>query len=346
VTSHLEQEIFEQPVALERQLELGRADAERIAAAIRARSPQAIVLAARGSSDNAARYAQYVFAVHNRLAVALAAPAVFTLYEAPPRLSSMLVLGISQSGRSPDIVAVIEEGRRQGAFTVALTNDCNSPLAQTANACLPLYSGEERAIAATKTYTSELLALAMLSTALDGDSERWAELYGVPLAVRSTLERNTGAAAAAAHFRGIQQFLVLGRGYNFATAHEVSLKLKETAYVVAEPYSSADFRHGPSAMLDQDLPVVLVAPKGKAFADVADLVSLCRRRRAEVVAISNDAALLGQATVPLPIPEPLPEWLSPIVAVVPGQLFATALAHAKGIDPDHPRGLRKVTETR
>jgi glucosamine--fructose-6-phosphate aminotransferase (isomerizing) len=346
VSSHLEQDIAEQPEALQRQLERGRADAERIAAELRARTPHAIVLAARGSSDNAARYAQYVFAVHNGLAVALAAPAVFTLYNAPPRLSGMLVLGISQSGRSSDIVAVIEEAKRQGAFTVALTNDPESPLAQNSDDCLPLYTGEEQAIAATKTYTSELMAIAMLSTALEGDPARWQELERVPDAVRSALERSAGAAAGAAHFRRIQQFVVLGRGYNFATAYEVSLKMKETAYVVAEPYSSADFRHGPSAMLDQDLPVVLVAPRGKAFDDVADLVALCRRRRSEIVAISDEAGLLAQATVPLPIPEGVPEWLSPIVAVVPGQLFTAALARAKGIDPDRPRGLTKVTETR
>jgi glucosamine--fructose-6-phosphate aminotransferase (isomerizing) len=343
--SQVEKEIREQPEALARLLKEGRAAADAIAARVRAFSPRFVVIAARGSSDNAARYAQYLFGAHNRLAVCLATPSLFTFYDAAPSLAGALVIGVSQSGQSPDIVSVVESGRKQGALTLAITNRPGSPLAVAAEHTLPLLAGEERAVAATKTYTAQLGALALLSAALEGGEERQAELSRVPALVEQAIALNAGVADQVARYRYAEHFAVVGRGFNYSTAFEVALKMKETSYLVAEPYSPADLLHGPMAMIDRGFPVLLVAPSGRVLSDVAQLAGQLEQRSAELVAISDDASVLGRARVALPLPGGVPEWASPLVAVVPGQMFAVALARTRGLDPDRPRGLQKVTET-
>jgi glucosamine--fructose-6-phosphate aminotransferase (isomerizing) len=346
-TTLFEQEIREQPAALARQLSAGRAEVDAAAAAITAFGPHSVMIAARGTSDNAARYAQYVLGAHNQLAVALAAPSLFTLYGAPPKLAGSLVVGISQSGQSPDIVAVVEEGRRQGALTLAITNDPSSPLARTAAHVIALQAGAECAVAATKTYTTELMALAMLSAALEGSAaqSRWDELAALPAHVDAMLALQPAVEPAASRCRYAERFVVLGRGFNYCTAFEIALKIKETSYVIAEPYSAADFKHGPAAMLELGFPIVLVAPRGKV-SDAGAVLDLLQQRQAEVIAISNDRDVLARAHTALAIPDAVPEWLSPLVAVVPGQWLALALALTRGSNPDAPRGLSKVTHTR
>jgi glutamine---fructose-6-phosphate transaminase (isomerizing) len=344
--SQVETEIREQPSVLRTLLQEGRANAEAIAARVREFGPQFVVIAARGSSDNAARYAQYLFGTHNRLAVCLAAPSLVTFYDAQPSAAGALVIGVSQSGQSPDIVAVVEEGRRQGALTVAITNRPRSPLALAAEHTLPLVAGEERAVAATKTYTAQLCAFAMLSAALRGDETGWVELGRVPGFVEQAIGLSVGMEAKVARYRYADHFVVVGRGYNYATAFEVALKMTETSYLVVEPYSQADLLHGPMAMIDRGFPAVLVAPSGRVLADLNELVVRLEGRAAEIVVISDDTGLLARARTSLPLPPGVPEWVSPMVAVVPGQLFAVALARTRGLDPDRPRGLSKVTETR
>ena len=345
--AHFEREIAEQPRVVEGLLADGRAAAERIAAGIRARGPRALLMAARGSSDNAARYAQYLFAAHNHLLVALATPSLYTVYQAPPSLAEVVTLGISQSGRSPDIVAVLAEARRQGGLAIAITNEPESPLAGEADHCLSLGAGQEQAVAASKTYTAELAALAMISAALEGDEARWRQLEAVPAAIRETLRLGAAAAGeAATAFVEAQRFAVLGRGFNYGTAFEVALKIEETSYVLAEPYSSADFRHGPAAVVEQGFPVVAVAPSGLVKDDLGDAIAWCRGRGASVAVISDDPRLLELGTVGLELPTGVPEWLSPLVSVVAGQLFALECARARGLDPDRPRSLSKITETR
>jgi glutamine---fructose-6-phosphate transaminase (isomerizing) len=344
--SLVEKEIREQPAALSRLLDEGREGAEEIAARVRAFAPRFVVIAARGSSDNAARYAQYLFGAHNRLPVCLATPSLFTLYEAPPSLAGAFVVGVSQSGQSPDIVAVVESGRRQGALTLAITNRPGSPLALAAEHTLPLLAGEERAVAATKTYTSSLGALAMLSVALEANESRWAELARVPGLVEQAIGLNGAVGDRVERYRYAEHFVVVGRGFNYATAFELALKMKETSYLVAEPYSPADLLHGPMAMIDRGFPALLVAPSGRVLSDVGRLAGQLETRNAELVAISDDDAVLARARVSLPLPARMPEWVSPMVAVVPGQMFATALARTRGLDADRPRGLSKVTETR
>ena len=344
--SYLSDEIHQQPQVLARLLDQQAGAAAQIAAAIRARDVHYAVFAARGTSDNAARYAQYLFGALNRLPVALATPSLFSLYRTPPRLRDALVLGISQSGQSPDIVAVVEEGKRQGALTVAVTNAPGSPLAQAADYLLLLGAGEERAVAATKTYTAQLAALALLAVQLSGDGERLAQMRTVPQAVESTLALEELIDVAAQRYAYATECVVLGRGYNYATAFEVALKLKELTYVVAEPYSSADFRHGPVAIVERGFPAIVVAPQGVVYPDMLALARELAARKAELIVISGQDEPLGLARTPLRLPVALPEWLSPLTCVVPGQLLALHVTLAKGYDPDHPRGLKKVTETR
>ena len=338
-------EIRQQPSTLLRLVRKGWDAVEGVAERVRSFEPQFVVVAARGSSDNAARYAQYLFGIENELCVALAAPSIVTRYEAHPRLRRSLVLGISQSGQSPDIVAVIRAARNQGALTVAVVNDTTSPLVQAAELCMPIYAGEERAVAATKTYVGQLAALAMLSTALAEDEPRRNELEVLPEQMASCLSMNDRLCEAADAFRAAERFVVLGRGYNCSTAFETALKIKETSYIMADPYSQADFLHGPVAMLDQHLPVIAVSCGTRWIEETRSVVARVRDQRAPVIAVSDRSEVLDAADASLALPKQVPEWLSPMVAIIPGQLWAAALSSRRGTEPDAPRGLSKVTET-
>lgn len=339
-------EIGEQPSALAGLLEDGWWNVVHAAERIRAFSPTCVMIAARGTSDNAARYAKYLLGAHNRLPVALAVPSLFTLYHSPPRLARALVIGISQSGQSPDVVEVIAEARRQGAVTLAITNHTASPLAVAADHVIALCTGDEQSVAATKTYTAELMSVAMLSAALARESGQWGALGFVADAMSRALDGAATACEGAAAFAHAGRFVVVGRGFNYCTAHELALKMKETSYVLAEPYSPADLMHGPVAMVDRGFPVVLIAPSGPTLGSTMELAGLLEREGARLVVFSDRSELLRRAEVAIELPDGVPEWLSPIVAIGPGQLWAHALAVAKGLDPDQPRGLNKVTLTR
>jgi glucosamine--fructose-6-phosphate aminotransferase (isomerizing) len=343
----LRDEILEQPAVLHSWIETQMQTVSSIAEAIRSRDVRYIFLAARGSSDHAGVYAQYLFGTRNRLAVALAAPSLFTMYPHSPRLHNSLVIGISQSGQSPDIVSVIAEGRRQGAITLAITNDPASPLARAAELTLGVHAGPERAVAATKTYTSELLALAALSVALAGNDEAdLAELAGVPAAVQSMLELEAEAERIAGRYASMDHCVVLGRGYNYATAQEWALKLKELAYVFTDVYSTADFRHGPIAIVEPGFPVLAVAPEGAVLADQLALFSRLRDEyKAKLLIISDSDQALSLGDEKLRLPPGLSEWLTPIVSIVPAQLFCYHLTRAKGYDTENPRMLSKITRT-
>lgn len=341
----LHSEIHEQPQRLAHLLKQ-RDAVTRLAQAIQAVQPKFVFLAARGTSDNAGRYANYLWGAVNKLPLALATPSLFTFYGQPPMLSDALVVGVSQSGKSPDIVSVIQSGKSQGNLTLAITNAPNSPLAQAADLVLDIQAGEEKAVAATKTYTTELLGIAMLSAALAGSESAWDELQKVPGWVQSVLRLDNDIARMAQRYRYMNQCVVLGRGFNYATAFEWALKLKELTYLVAEPYSSADFQHGPIAMVEGGFPVLAIAPEGRVFDSMVDILTLLRREHAaELVVISNSQKALELAQSPIALPVGIPEWLTPIVAIVAGQLFAYHLTVAKGYDTEKPRSIRKVTET-
>jgi glucosamine--fructose-6-phosphate aminotransferase (isomerizing) len=343
----LRDEILEQPAAAARLLEAAPAAFARISAAVGSRRPRFAVIAARGTSDNAGIYAQYLLAIRNGLIVALAAPSTITLAGARPNMADALVVGISQSGRSPDIVAVVEEARRQGALTVALTNDAASPLADMADHVIDLRAGPERATAATKTYTTELLAVALLSTALDPPSSgETADLAGLPGLISASLATEGQARDLAAAHAKRQRAVVLGRGYSYASAREWALKLQEMALVAAMPYSAADFEHGPMALAEPGLPVLAVAPDGPELTAQVDLLTRLKEDHGARLLVISDAPAARGIDEGLALPDGIPAWLAPIVEIVPAQLYAYHLTVARGLDPEHPRTISKVTETR
>lgn len=345
INSLLHSEIHEQPTILRRLLTAEREPTHELAEAIRNRGIQHVVIAARGTSDNAARYAKYVFGAMNGMVVSLATPSLYSVYRQPPQLGDTLVLGISQSGKSPDIVSVLAEARRQGALTGVITNSLDSDLAIYGDVVMHLNAEEELAVAATKTYTAELFTIAMLSAALDGNEERWAELSAIPEATELALGMNSAVGQVAPRYRYMERCVVIGRGFNYATAFEMSLKMTELTYTVVQAFSSADFLHGPMALIEPGFPVIIIAVSGALENQVLKFMRELGSLKAEVIAISDLPAVLERARIPLELPVSVPEWLSPIITIVPGQLFAMQLAHTRDLDLDSPRGLSKVTET-
>ncbi len=348
MNSILYQEIHQQPEKVRRFISTQSDLVSQIASQNAEHNITHIIIAARGTSDNAARYAQYLFGANNHIPVALATPSLYTLYEEPPTVQGALVIGISQSGRSPDIVSVIETSRQQGQPTLAITNAPESPLAQAAEWVIDLHAGEEKAVAATKTYTTSLAALALLSATLSGGAEKIIELGQVPLWMQSALSLIAENLHRIERYTYITRSAVIGRGYNYSTAFEAALKIKELTRIVTEPYSSADFLHGPISVLEAGFrfPLLIIAPSGKTQTDLSTFITTVKDRGAATVVVSDNVDILAKADVPLRIPEGIPEWLSPMVAIIPGQMMALQLTLAKGFDPDQPVGLTKVTETR
>ena len=334
------EEIAQQPEVVARLLDREGPAIEALAREMRRRSPRYAVLAARGTSDNAARYAQHALGRVLRLPVALATPSLHTIYDAPPRFDDALVIGISQSGASPDVVSVVEEGARQGALTAAITNASASPLASAAEHVIDLGAGEERSVAATKTYTAELTAIAALVAW--GDADRTDEVRALPGALAAQLALTGDAAHAVRMGAEWERLTVVGRGAHYATAFEAALKVRELAGIVAEAYSPADLRHGPIATIGPGQPVLAIAPDGPTLASMRALVDTARERGAHVAAIGHDAAL-GDPFLAL---VDVPEWLGPVVAIVPAQLLAVGLAECRGVDVDTPFGLSKITLTK
>ena len=342
----LHSEILEQPARLSSLLLNQRDVVESVAQEIRKQDVKFILLAARGSSDNAGRYASYLLGIENGFVVAPATPSLSTFYHTYPKLQNSLVIGISQSGQSPDIVSVLKEGQHQQCLTIALTNVPDSPLAKAGDFVLDLQAGYEGAVAATKTYTAELMMIAMLSAAMKGDDQAWRQLERVSDCIKEVLQLDSVISSSVQRYRDMQQCVVLGRGYNYSTAFEWALKLKELTYMGAEAYSSADFMHGPIAIVKGGFPVLAVAPKGMVYTSMLETTRQLRRElKAELVIISNEPEALELADLPLTLPSDIPEWLSPITAIVAGQLFAYHLTCIKGYDPEHPRIISKITET-
>jgi glucosamine--fructose-6-phosphate aminotransferase (isomerizing) len=335
------EEIYQQPEMLQRILDEDWANVCTTARALRSRNFRFAMLAARGTSDNAAHYAKYLFEVLLGVPTALASPSAFTLYESDMHLKEVLVVGISQSGESKDVLETVGRARELGASTIAITNDEASSLAGTAEFHLSLHAGKEESIAATKTYTAELMLLYLLVNALGGRESLSDPVWRLPEQAQKVLEvRWIGTA----RYRYVEHLAVVSRGYNLATAKEAALKLMEAAYVVAEAFSGADLRHGPMAMIGQDFPVVTIVPPGKARPGMEALIESLSERGAELVVIGEDEGTVGKAARFL-MPESCPEDLSPVLYALPIQMLAYELARLKGLDPDAPRGLNKVTET-
>jgi glucosamine--fructose-6-phosphate aminotransferase (isomerizing) len=343
----LRDEILEQPAAAARLLAAADTSFAPVREMLARSRPRFAVIAARGSSDNAALYAQYLFGIRNGLAVALATPSAITLYGGRPDYSDALVIAISQSGRSPDIVAVVDEARRQRASTVVLTNDLSSPLADAADHAISIEAGPELATAATKTYTTELLAVALLSGALDEmNAQERSEIERITELMSAALETEDEARAAAQSHSDRTRCVVLGRGYCYATAREWALKLQEMAQLLAVPYSTADFEHGPMALAERGFAVLAVAPSGPPLDAQFDVLERLRDVHGAHVLVISDDARARAIDRGLAVPAGVPGWLSPVVDILPGQLYAYHLTRARGLDPDRPRTISKVTETR
>lgn len=344
--SHMQSEIREQPEVLGRLSREGGEAVARLAAAVREREVRLALIAARGTSDNAGVYARYLLEIETGIPVSLAAPSVFTLYDAEVRWEQALALGISQSGEAADATEVLRRARAAGQLTACIVNHTDSRMGRAGEHVIAIGAGEERSLPATKTYTASLAAIALLAAEIGGRAELRDGLSALPERVREVLALDTEIARRAERYRYMEKCVVLARGLNQATAMEAALKLAETCYVEAQPYSAADFLHGPIAIVAEGFPCLLFAPSGRGYPSMRDLARRLRERDAETIIVSDEEEILQWAVTPIRLPAAVDEALAPIVAIVAGQLFACHLARVKGLDPDSPRGLRKVTVTR
>ncbi|MDQ0378851.1 glucosamine--fructose-6-phosphate aminotransferase (isomerizing) [Amycolatopsis thermophila] len=336
---HMAAEIAEQPAVLGG-LVARRGEIAEVAGAIARRPPRFALLAARGSSDHAALYAKYLIEVLLGLPAGLVSPSTVTLYGARPDLRDVLLVSVSQSGGSPDLLEFTQTARKQGALTVAVTNTPSSPLGGAAELAVDIGAGTETAVAATKTYSATLLALYLLVDAVrGGDASAAAEIE--PLA-RQALDVDVQRAVD--RYRFVDRIITTGRGYSYATALESALKLAETSYLAARAYSGADLLHGPVAAVDEETAVLAITGAGRGGAALRDVLTAVAERGADVLALGSSADEVP-AAVRIPVPS-VTEELAPVLEVLPVQRIALGLALARGFDPDRPRGLNKVTRTR
>ncbi|MGH9558168.1 MAG: SIS domain-containing protein [Bryobacteraceae bacterium] len=345
-------EIRDQPKALGRTFETGIARAEEIRRHFERRRPRFIVLVARGTSDNAAQFGRYLIEITTRIPVSLAAPSILTLYGCSVDLHDAAVIGISQSGESTDTNALLEDARKRGATTIGITNDPASALASIVEFPLLIDAGSEISVAATKTYTCQLLALYLIAYALDGAIEL-DRLRKIPEWVGRTLDLEEAIEALVERYFFMSRAVTVGRGLNYANALEFGLKLMETCYVVAERFSAADLMHGPIALVERAFPVFVFAPGGVTWPSISCVLDRLRELKAETLVItdSSNTQARDKAARFIQIPQApgagsTPEDLyTPIPYIVPAQLFAGHLAALKGLNPDLPRTLKKITRT-
>ena len=338
------QEITEQPAALERTIREERAKVARLGAFLKRRDIDLIVLVARGSSDNAALFGRYLLEITTGIPVALAAPSVHTLYGAQLKLRRALVIGVSQSGEGEDINRVLENSRAGGAYTVGITNESASSMVGVVDETLLMHGGRERSVAATKTYTGQLMHFYMLAEAL-ADAGVKLGYERIPEYAAHALELRSAVEEIIERYVFMENCVVVGRGLIYANAYEMALKLMETCYVVAERFSSADFLHGPLAIVERHFPIMAFAPPGPTLGGVKELLGRLRELRADTLVITSNTEVAQMSTRAISLPGEISEVLSPVPYIIPAQLFAALLADAKGLNPDAPRSLAKVTRT-
>ncbi len=338
------QEIAEQPAALARTIQEEQSKIAQLGESLKGREINLIVLAARGSSDNAALFGRYLLEITTGIPVSLSAPSVHTIYKARLDLKHALVIGVSQSGEGEDINRVLENARESGAFTIGITNEAVSSMTKLVDETLLMHGGREGSVAATKTFTGQMLLFYMLSAGLAKDG-RTIDYQAIPDLTARALEQKTAIIELVQRYVFMENCVVVGRGLAYANAYELALKLMETCYVVAERFSSADFLHGPVAMIERHFPVILFAPAGAMLAGTKDLINRLRELRADTLAITGDLDAASMCSRAIIMPRDIDEFLAPIPYIIPAQLFAALLAEAKGLDPDQPRSLSKVTRT-
>ncbi len=336
------QEIREQPAAVQRTLNQNRAMIDNIAGCLNGRILDLVYLAARGTSDHIGIYAKYLGEYSLGIPVCLSASSVINLYQRKMKLANALTLAISQSGEGPDVIGVIREAKRQNALSVAITNHESSNLAREADFSILCRAGTEKSIAATKTCTTSMMAVAALI-------EKWSGAPGhlpeIPDVISKTLTYFDEIKEKISSFINAESCIILARGFNYGSALETALKIQETCYMNARGFSIADFQHGPIAVLHRGFPVIVYAFKGPAITGTLELLTHLKEIGTHTLLVTNEKVLEGESSDFLYIPEDYPEEITPYISVVFGQIFAYHLALAKGLDPDLPRGLRKVTKT-
>jgi glucosamine--fructose-6-phosphate aminotransferase (isomerizing) len=338
------EEIAEQPAALAKTIEEESPKVTKLGERLRARGIKFIVLVARGSSDNAALFGRYLLEMTTGIPVSLAAPSVYTVYGAKVRLKDALVVGVSQSGEGEDINFVLTEARAAGAFTIGITNEPGSSMGKMVDELLVIQAGRERSVAATKTFTGQMMLFYMLAAALCEGQEA-PDYRRIPEFVEKAVERRSDVEALVERYVYMENCVVVGRGLIYGNAYELALKLMETCYVVAERFSYADLLHGPLAMIERHFPIIVFAPKGKVIGGAIDLLRRLNELKADTLSITSDPEVIRTSSRSLVMSDEIEEYLAPIPYIVPGQLFAALLAEAKGLDPDMPRSLSKVTRT-
>lgn len=336
------EEITEQPVVLERTINAEREKIAKLREFIRNREIDLIVLVARGSSDNACQFGRYLLEVTCGIPVSLSAPSVFTLYNAKLNLQKALVIGVSQSGEGIDINTVLEHAKASGAFTIGITNEADSTMAKIADETLLIHAGREKSVAATKTYTGQMLHFYHLAEMF---SDQKIEIEKIPHYTAQVLQLRSEVQTLVERYVFMENCVVVGRGMNYGNSYELALKLMETCYVVAERFSSADFFHGPLAIIERRFPVIMFAPTGVTRQSNLDLLKRLQELNADSLSITNDDAIARLSSRVLRMPAEIDEFLSPIPFIIPAQLFAALLSNAKGINADAPRSLSKVTKT-
>ena len=338
------QEIAEQPAALEKTIAEERRKVELLGQSLTKRDIDLIVLVARGSSDNAALFGRYLLEITTGIPVSLSAPSVHTLYQAKLNLRHALVIGVSQSGEGEDINRVLGNAREGGAFTIGITNEPDSSMVKLVDETLFMHGGQERSVAATKTFTGQMMLFYLLAAAL-GNDQRTIDYRRIPEFANLAIEQQPAVVELVQRYVFMENCVVVGRGLAYANAYEFALKLMETCYVVAERFSSADFLHGPLAMIERHFPVILFAPPGVMLAGIKDLIRRLQELRADTLVITSDLDTAAMCSRSIIMPREIDEFLAPIPYIIPAQLFAALLAEAKGLDPDKPRSLSKVTRT-
>jgi glucosamine--fructose-6-phosphate aminotransferase (isomerizing) len=339
-------EIREQPEVLTRVLKSDLRALTKFKALIDRKKPRLVVFAARGTSDNAAQFGRYLIEITTGIPVSLAAPSVHTVYGAKVNYKDAVVVGLSQSGESTDVNMVLEQAGKSGAITVAITNEPRSAISKVADYLFPIRAGSEKSVAATKTYTAQQMVLYLLAWAL-GAKIRMEDLEKIPDFAAAALSLESEIAAMAERYRFMHHAVVVGRGLNYSNAFEFALKLMETSYVIAERFSSADFLHGPIAMVEPNFPAFLFAPSGPTWKSMDEMLVRLDGLKAETVVVTDrrNPEAAAKASRVISIPARIPELLSPIPYIIPAQLFAAALAAEKNLDPDRPRTLAKITRT-
>ena len=336
-------EIMQEPTAIRSCAAANGQIVADIVSEIRKRGIRYVTVCARGTSDNAAVYGKYAFEILTGFQVASAAPSVLALYRRDLDWKDSLVIGLSQSGGTEDVSQVIQAARRQGALTVGITNTPDSLLAETAEYILFCDAGTEKSVAATKTFVTELYLMVLLAASLAESKEVLSQLAALPDELTKVIECKKDAAEAAKRYRFVEECFVLARGLNYPIALEAALKIQETTYIGAKAFAISDFYHGPKAMVQGNTALMVLAPKGPSFTDAVEFIKKMKDTGADLLVVSDDQTLCAHADTAILIPCSGSDFISPFYNAAAAQMFACELAAVRGNNPDHPRGLQKVT---